>query len=81
MHLKILNSEKNPSNIYIWYNHEYNFVNSIQYHCGICDYNIISVLLTKKLFFSVHQLSKTIQGTCNTYGGGFDYDQSWISVL
>lgn len=30
---------------------------------------------------NVHQLTKTIQGSCSSYGGGFDYDQSWICVL
>ncbi|CAM1310209.1 SLC4A11 (predicted) [Pycnogonum litorale] len=30
---------------------------------------------------SVHLLSKTIQGTCGSDGGGFDYDQSWICAL
>ncbi|ELT93973.1 hypothetical protein CAPTEDRAFT_160698 [Capitella teleta] len=30
---------------------------------------------------SVHQLARTIQGTCRTYGGGFDYDQSWVCIL
>lgn len=38
----------------------------------------------KKVLFthdSAHQLSKTIQCTCSTYGGGCDYDQSWVCVL
>ncbi|XP_013396619.1 sodium bicarbonate transporter-like protein 11 [Lingula anatina] len=30
---------------------------------------------------NVHCLSKTIQGTSDLGGGGFDYDQSWVVVL
>ncbi|XP_072172841.1 solute carrier family 4 member 11-like [Diadema setosum] len=30
---------------------------------------------------SVHVLSKTVQGTSTSEGGGFDYDQSWICAL
>ncbi|XP_022107670.1 sodium bicarbonate transporter-like protein 11 isoform X2 [Acanthaster planci] len=30
---------------------------------------------------SVHVLAKTIQGTSESLGGGFDYDQSWICAL
>ncbi|KAG1693495.1 Sodium bicarbonate transporter-like protein 11 [Nymphon striatum] len=38
----------------------------------------------KKTLFvndSAHMLSKTIQGSCSSEGGGFDYDQSWICAL
>jgi len=33
------------------------------------------------LFAAVGQCSKTIQSTISAYGGGYDYDQSWICVL
>ncbi|XP_052793413.1 solute carrier family 4 member 11-like isoform X2 [Mya arenaria] len=30
---------------------------------------------------NVHQLSRTLQGTSISEGGGFDYDQSWVCVI
>ena len=42
--------------------------------CNVCSIGLCVCV-------AVRQLSKTIQCTCCSYGGVYDYDQSWICVL
>ena len=33
------------------------------------------------IYISVHQLSRTLQCTSISEGGGFDFDQSWLCAM
>ena len=55
----------------------------VWHFCSISNFLLISVknYINKNVCSPVHQLSRTLQCTSISEGGGFDYDQNWICAM